>query len=487
MTGLLQVEEIKGLVRRVGAMGAWLALCLNAAVLGQDFSYQTVKGAISITGYTGPGGTVSIPSTIDGLPVVSIASYAFSSNSSLTNVIIADSVTNLAGDAFSYCSNLGSVTLGNGVITIGSTAFASCTGLTSLAIPESVTTIANGARGLFETIGAFSSCTNLVTLTFGHGLTNIGDFAFSYCANLTNVVVPDGLLRIGEDAFAHCTSLTNILISKSVTDIPTTSVGFVPGLLNGPFFGCSSLLSITVDPDNRVYSSLEGVLFNKNQTTLIVYPGGKQGSYTIPGSVTSFGFAPFGGCVNLTQAILPESITDLPGFSSCTSLTNVIMGNSITNIGSFAFAYCSSLTNIMIPRSVTNIEDYAFYACSNLQGIYFAGNAPGTFFCNCYTAYGIVYYLPGTTGWASTFAGHPAVLWDPLPQTGDGSFGVRLNTFGFNIKGTADIPLMIEASTDVAGRSWIPLHSCTLTNGLIYFNDPQWTNYPIRFYRIRSP
>ena len=67
------------------------------------------------------------------------------------------------------------------------------------------------------------------------------------------------------------------------------------------------------------------------------------------------------------------------------------------------------------------------------------------------------------------------------------SFGVVSNQFGFNIAGTPDIPLVIEASAALAPASWIPLQTCTLTNGLLYFSDPQWTNYSKRFYRIRSP
>ena len=63
----------------------------------------------------------------------------------------------------------------------------------------------------------------------------------------------------------------------------------------------------------------------------------------------------------------------------------------------------------------------------------------------------------------------------------------KLLQFGFNIAGTPDIPLVIEASADLAGSSWTPLHACTLTNGLVYFSDPQWTNHPRGFYRIRSP
>jgi hypothetical protein len=96
-----------------------------------------------------------------------------------------------------------------------------------------------------------------------------------------------------------------------------------------------------------------------------------------------------------------------------------------------------------------------------------------------------VYYLPGTIGWSyfSTNTGISPVLWNPQPQT----LGVHNNEFGFNITGTANIPLAIEACTYLASASWTTLQTCTLTNGSIYFSDPQWTNYPGRFYRLRSP
>jgi hypothetical protein len=125
--------------------------------------------------------------------------------------------------------------------------------------------------------------------------------------------------------------------------------------------------------------------------------------------------------------------------------------------------------------------------CVKLAGVYFKGNAPSlgmdVFGADTTT----VYYLPGTSGWGPTFGGRPTALWNPQVPTNDGSFGLRQNQFGFNIAGTPDIPLVIEASTDVAARSWVALQNCTLTNGSVYFSDPQWTNYPSRFYRIRSP
>ena len=79
------------------------------------------------------------------------------------------------------------------------------------------------------------------------------------------------------------------------------------------------------------------------------------------------------------------------------------------------------------------------------------------------------------------------VLWNPRVQTSDASFGVRTNGFGFNITGTTNLPVVVEACTDLARPSWTSLQRCTLTNGLIYFSDAQWTNYPSRFYHIRSP
>jgi len=98
-----------------------------------------------------------------------------------------------------------------------------------------------------------------------------------------------------------------------------------------------------------------------------------------------------------------------------------------------------------------------------------------------------VYYLPGTTNWNATSGGLPTALWNPRAQTGDGSFGVSNNQFGFNVTGTTDIPIVVEACTNLINPTWISVKSCRLANGSVYFGDAQWTNYPSRFYRIRSP
>ena len=99
-----------------------------------------------------------------------------------------------------------------------------------------------------------------------------------------------------------------------------------------------------------------------------------------------------------------------------------------------------------------------------------------------------VYYLPGTTGWGTTFGGRPTVLWNPQVQTSDASFGVRTNRFGFTITWASEqLVIVVEACTNLANPVWSPVGTNTLTGGSSYFSDPQWTNYPARFYRLRSP
>jgi hypothetical protein len=199
-----------------------------------------------------------------------------------------------------------------------------------------------------------------------------------------------------------------------------------------------------VDPLNAVYSSADGVLFNQSQTTLIQCPGGKAGNYTIP--------------------------------------------NSVTNVAYNALAECYYLTNVTIPNSVTVIGSDAFYYCYRLTGIYFHGNAPslGSNVFD-YDSNATIYHLPGTTGWGPTFGGLPTVLLNPQVQTSDASFGVRTNQFGFNLSGPDGLVIVVEACTNFTNPVWQPVQTNTLTGGSSYFSDPQWTNYPGRFYRLRSP
>ena len=241
------------------------------------------------------------------------------------------------------------------------------------------------------------------------------------------------------------------------------------------FSSCPQLTAITVDASNAFYSDREGILFNRLRTVLIQYPAAKQGDYIIPMGVTSLGGGAFDGCDGLTSVSIPNGITLIPNgaFSWCTSLASVSLPAGVTSIGANAFFYCLALTNVVIPSSVSYLADAAFAGCFSLSAAHFGGNAPsigGYVFDGDTSA--TVYYLPGTTGW------------NPQVQTGDASFGVQETQFGFTITGTSGLGIVVEACTNLTDAAWSPVQTITLTSGSFYFSDPQWTNYPSRFYRL---
>jgi hypothetical protein len=155
-------------------------------------------------------------------------------------------------------------------------------------------------------------------------------------------------------------SLTNITIPSSVTSIES-----------GSFVRCSSLTSITVDSRNPAYSSIDGVLFDKNTRTIIKCPRGRQGTYAIPSSITTIEDAAFAGCGSLTSIAIPSSVTSIGNYAFyiCSSLTSITIPSSVTSIGNETFFYCKSLASISIPSSITSIGFAAFFYCESLVSV----------------------------------------------------------------------------------------------------------------------
>ena len=178
-------------------------------------------------------------------------------------------------------------------------------------------------------------------------------------------------------------------------------------------------------------------------------------------------------------------------FENNTSLTSVTIPNSVTSIGVVAFEYCTSLFSVTIPNSVTSIGGGAFWDCTRLTSVYFTGNAPSP--TNDSTVFSsdpaTVYYLPGTTGWGAMFDGRLTAPWflpNPVILNHSAGFGVQPGGFGFTISWATNVSVVVEAATNLANPVWIPVSTNTLIGGTNYFSDPQWTNYPNRFYRITS-
>ena len=159
-----------------------------------------------------------------------------------------------------------------------------------------------------------------------------------------------------------------------------------------------------------------------------------------------------------------------------------------TGTDPFTFSYCG-FTNVTIGSGVTTIGSFAFSSCGSLTKVYCLGNAPGsistTIFFGDKSA--LVYYLPSTMGWSATYIGQTTALWKPEIQLDDGSFGAQTNQFGFNINWANGMNVVVEACTDLVNPIWQPVQANTITNASFYFSDPQWTNYPGRYYRLRTP
>ena len=301
-------------VALLAATGAW----------AQTFTFDNLKYTVTdetthtveLTGYvTAPEGALTIPATV-------------------TNEDTEYSVTSIGSSAFSSCTSLTEVNIPASVTNIGSSAFSSCYYLKAVTIPASVTNIGSSA---------FSSCYNLKAVTIPASVTNIGSSAFSWCSRLTAVTIPEGVATIGSSAFERCSSLTEVNIPASAINIGSWVFAY-----------CSALTAIHVAEDNTAYSSEDGVLFNKDKTTLVCYPIGKtETTYTVPATVTTIETSAFMKCTALTQVTLPEGITYIgdKAFYNCSALTEMtVLATTPPTVGDVnAFSNVSRDIPVYVP------------------------------------------------------------------------------------------------------------------------------------------
>ena len=319
--------------------------------------------------------------------VTSIVCRAFYNYDAMTEVTIPSTMTTIGDEAFAYSNNLSTVNF-NGGTTIGNNAFYECSNLVSITIPNSVTTIGDYAFQTcqkLETInigsgltsigqGAFSDCYKLTTITVDEnntafkvvggvlfsydgktlvvyprlltateytipdGVTTICDYAFYECYNLTSVTIPASVANIGNLAFYYCNSLATVTFAAGSQLATIGSQAFygtaiasitipanVTKIGETAFFGCN-IKAFNVAAGNQYFKSVDGVLFDKDMTTLITYPlGNAATNYTIPDNVTTIIDNAFYACNTLATVTIPASVTNIGGkaFFRCNNLTDI--------------------------------------------------------------------------------------------------------------------------------------------------------------------
>ena len=335
---------------------------------------------------------VEVPQGVRG-----IGENAFFNCTGLTSVFLPESLLSIGNSAFQGCSSLVSINIPDKIFGIGVSAFSGCSRITSVSIPESAKvlghSIFSGCSSLvtvnlhpdlnFLPVGMFRDCISLQSVVLPDALKTISQSMFRGCSSLRSVTLPGALDTVGLAAFADCRNLTSITFPETLTtfqgdafkgcsrlseiSIPVNVVV----LGSSAFAQCDALTRYVVDPGNSAYSSLDGVLFNKSQTTLIDCPVTRSGAYTIPSGVTQIGFSAFEDCRKLSHISIPESVTSMGGaaFKNCMSLVEITLSGTMTEIAGEAFAGCTSLTSFIIPDNVTQIRKSAFSGCVNLAEI----------------------------------------------------------------------------------------------------------------------
>jgi len=271
--------------------------------------------------------------------VQSIAAEAFAGARSLTSVVLPAGLVSIGDRAFKACGSLATIVLPQGLTSLGTLAFQDCTSLDNVVVPPSLTHLPIGAffgctsltsfdipaTVLTMDNSVFQDCSSLRTVTLPSNMTNLADSTFANCDALESVSLPAGLRSIQFHAFEDCDALLSLSIPASTTTIMSTA-----------FSRCDSLRRIDVESGNPNFTSVDGVLFDKNKTTLLSFPGGRGGLFRVPDGVTTIASSAFWECKKLTSLISP------PGLSF---------------IGRFAFTDCQSLIHVVFLGDMPTIDN----------------------------------------------------------------------------------------------------------------------------------
>ncbi len=321
----------------VGA-GATVNIYGNA---NNDFEIE----AGSLKKYRGASADVVIP---DG--VKEIKADAFK-ELSVESVILPNSVEIIGDNVFESCSRLKSITIPDNVESIGAGAFKNCTVLKSVVIPKNPEVCISVGREVFM------GCDSLESIVIPDNVSFMGDDAFKGCENLKSITI--GAQHLYDDIFRFCFSLREIKVSGP-SDFPIVALA-----------KCKSLETVKVNEDNNCYSSVDGILYNKDKSKLVFCPRGKAGTVNVLRSVKTIGDGAFCGCTRLKEINMPDSVESIGkcAFEKCQGLTSIVIPKSIGAINEYTFSQCSELINVSLPDGLYGIGGQAFGGCTSLQSI----------------------------------------------------------------------------------------------------------------------
>jgi hypothetical protein len=306
---------------------------------------------------------------------------AFRGCVNIKKIIIPRSVKTIGDSAFRDCISLHELIVENGNIEIGERAFENCPSLSVITLPDELMEIYGGIFNsckMLEKIklpeqlvilgeSAFSSCVRLKKIIIPQNVTKIDDLVFNGCVDLEEVELSSSVTKIGKYTFKDCTKLTKIKIPENVYSIGIS-----------PFRGCKNLESICVEPQNRYFKSVDGVLFNKNRSVLICHPACKKTKkYEIPDSVTVISEWAFCECTELAEISIPDTTHEIGegAFYKCTALERIEVPDSVTKIDDTVFRGCINLKEVIIPKSVIEFGWGLFNGCEDVVVVCDDGSA----------------------------------------------------------------------------------------------------------------
>ena len=314
----------------------------QATVDGYTWSYRVNNGEATIVAEKDgkyscavsptPKGDIVIPATLGGVKV-----------------------TRIGPEAFNHCKELASVTIPEGVTHLEWHAFDACSGLESVTFPESLRDIGFAALG---------GCIALKSVTIPNGVRSIASDAFNG-SGLKSVVIPESVTRIGDRAFCGCRELGSVTIPAGVAKLG-----------KGVFGGCNALKLINIDSGNQAYTLVDGVLYTKDRSELVMWPNPRN-AVVIPDGVTKIRGWAFAGGSGMTSVTIPESVTTIDDivFIGCAGLKSVTIPSRVKSIGEHVFERCVELTEVTMLGERPEAPKNLFPGCGKLKAIHVPANA----------------------------------------------------------------------------------------------------------------